>query len=165
MSLIRMWAQAEGITPAAVARLEMLLGVAGNSAMTDPASQGEPGSESRQQSLIRLEAGKRDDMLFWRNNVGAFRTDEGGFLRYGLANESQQMNDAIKSSDLIGIRRKTVTPQMVGSIVGIFTARECKKQDWKFRAGDKHAAAQKTFIDLVNSYGGDAAFATGPGTL
>lgn len=164
MSLIRMWAQAEGISPAAVARLEVLLGVAGNAALSDPAAAGEPGSESRQQSLIRLEAGRKDVLLF-RNNVGAFRTEEGGFLRYGLANDSKAMNDKIKSSDLIGLRKKLVTPQMVGSFVGIFTARECKKQDWKFRATDAHAAAQQRFIDLVNSYGGDAAFATGEGTL
>lgn len=164
MSLIRMWAQAEGVPAAAVARLEALLGIAGGTAMSDPAMAGEPGSESRQQSLVRLEASKKDVLLF-RNNVGAFRTDEGGFLRYGLANDSQQMNDKIKSSDLIGIRRKLVTPQMVGSVVGIFTARECKQEGWTFRPSDKHAGAQQTFINLINSYGGDAAFATGEGTL
>jgi len=164
MSLIRMWAQQEGIPPDAVARLEALLGVAGRAAMTDPDTSGEPGSESRQQSLIRIEAAKKDILLF-RNNVGAFKTDAGGWVRYGLANESDKMNARIKSSDLIGIERKTVTPQMVGSIVGIFTARECKKEGWVLRPGDAHAGAQKTFIDLINSYGGNAAFASGEGTL
>jgi hypothetical protein len=158
-----MWAQREGIDPAAIARLEALLGVAGGSAMSDPQSAGEPGSESRQQSLIRLEAAQKDVML-WRNNVGAAKT-ETGFVRYGLANESQKMNDHIKSSDLIGIRRVTVTPWMVGSTVGVFVARECKKDGWTFRESDSHARAQRTFIDLINSYGGDAAFATGPGSL
>ena len=164
MSLIRMWGQAEGIAPAALARLEALLGIAGTNAMNEPSASGEPGSESRQQSKIRLEASKKDVLLF-RNNVGAFRTDEGGFLRYGLANDSQAMNDKIKSSDLIGIRKKVVTLAMVGSTVGIFTARECKKEDWKFRPNDKHAGAQLNWINLINSYGGDAAFATDEGTL
>jgi hypothetical protein len=163
MSLIRMWGAAEGIAPAALARLEALLGIAGLTAMRDPEAAGEPGSESRQQSLVRLEAAEKD-VLLWRNNVGACKTDT-GFLRYGLCNDSERMNEAIKSSDLVGIRKVFVTPQMVGSTVGVFTARECKKQDWKFSESDKRAVAQLKFINLVNSYGGDAAFATGQGTL
>lgn len=164
MSLIRMWGARNGVPAAALAELEGLLGIAGRAAMNDPEAAGEPGSESRQQSLIRLEAAKKD-IILWRNNVGAFKTDEGGYVRYGLANDSQQMNERIKSSDLIGIRRKVITPEMIGSVVGVFVARECKKETWTLRPADKHAAAQKTFIDLVNSYGGDAAFATGEGSL
>ena len=164
MSLIRMWGAKHGIAPAALAELESLLGVAGHAALSDPSASGEPGSESRQQGLIRLEAAKKDVLLF-RNNVGAFESPGGGWVRFGLANDSERMNAAIKSSDLIGLRRVTITPQMVGSIVGVFTARECKHEGWQYKPSDKRAMAQKTFIDLVNSYGGDAAFATGPGTL
>lgn len=164
MSLIRMWGMKHGIAPFALEELEGLLGIAGRAALTDPTSAGEPGSESRQQSIVRLEASQKDVLLF-RNNVGAFKTDEGGYVRYGLANDSAKMNDRIKSSDLIGIRRKVITPAMVGSVVGIFTARECKREGWVLRPSDKRAAAQQTFINLINSYGGDAAFATGGGTL
>ena len=164
MSLLRMWGTRNGVSRAALAELEGLLGIAGRAALSDPEAAGEPGSESRQQSLIRLEAAKKD-IILWRNNVGAFKTDEGGYVRYGLANDSQAMNERIKSSDLIGIRRKVVTPEMLGSVVGVFVARECKKEGWTLRASDKHAGAQQTFINLVNAYGGDAAFATGEGSL
>ena len=114
-------------------------------------------SESGVQSLIRLNA-SRIGIRLWRNNVGAYKTDEGGWVRYGLCNESKQMNERVKSSDLIGIRSLTVTPEMVGTVVGQFVAREMKKPLWKFRESDKRAVAQKRYIDLVNRMGGDASF-------
>jgi hypothetical protein len=159
-----MWGSKHGIAPAALLELEALLGVAGRAAMPVIAEEGKPGSEARTQSQVRLEAAKLD-ILLWRNNLGAFKPETGGFVRYGLANESPQMNDKIKSSDLIGIRSKIITPAMIGSKVGIFTAREMKEEGWHFHPNDAHERAQKTFIDLVNSYGGDACFATGAGTL
>lgn len=164
MSLIRMWGAKHGIGAAALAELENLMGIAGTSALTDPTAQGEPGSESRQQSLIRLAAAKRDILLF-RNNVGGAMLDNGSFIRFGLANDSDKMNDNIKSSDLIGIERVTVTPQMVGGTLGVFTALECKRLDWKFRPSDKHSAKQKVFIDLINAYGGRAKFIQRPEDL
>lgn len=163
MSLLRMWGARHGIAPAALAELESLLGIAGRAAMGEPDLDGGEGSEARQQSLIRLEAAKRDILLF-RNNVGAGDTGK-GFVRWGLANESDKMNERIKSSDLIGIERVTVTPAMVGSIVGIFTALECKRRSWQFRETDKHSAAQLRFIDLINSYGGRARFIQRPEDL
>lgn len=163
MSLIRMWGTRHGIPSVALVELESLLGVAGRAALADPSAAGEPGSESRQQSLIRLEAARRD-ILLWRNNVGAAKT-ETGFIRYGLANESDKMNDKIKSSDLIGIERVLITPAHVGSHFGVFTALECKKQGWAYRPNDAHATAQLTFINLVNSYGGRAKFITSPEEL
>ena len=47
---------------------------------------------------------------------------------------------------------------------GQFVARECKKEGWKF-SGDKHEAAQLAFINFVNARGGDARFASGPGSF
>jgi hypothetical protein len=163
MSLIRMWGAQEGVSPAALARLEALLGVAGLTAMGEPAEAAGV-SEARTQSEVRLEAAQKD-VLLWRNNVGAFEAPGGGWVRYGLANDSERMNAAIKSSDLIGIRRRVITAEMVGSTVGVFTARECKRPSWTYRESDTRARAQRVFIDLVNSYGGDASFANGTGTL
>jgi hypothetical protein len=120
-------------------------------------------SEAAVQNNVRLEAGRKGVRLF-RNNVGATYDKEGNFIRYGLANESSQMNKAIKSSDLIGIRPILVTPQMVGYRVGVFVAREVKRGDWRY-AGDPAEQAQLNFIQLITSLGGDAAFATGEGTL
>lgn len=103
-------------------------------------------SETQVSDEIRLEAAKRD-IMFWRNNVGVTENPEGRVIRFGLANESARMNKRIKSSDLIGI--------MSG---GIFIAVETKREGWKFRASDKRAVAQLTFIELVRRYGGIAGF-------
>lgn len=56
-------------------------------------------------------------------------------------------------SDLIGFRVVTVTPEMVGQRVAIFTAIETKSS-----AGHKDAD-QRTFIDGVRKQGGIAGFA------
>lgn len=117
----------------------------------------EKSSESRNQSEIRLNASRAGSRL-WRNNVGAFKSPEGAWVRYGLCNESKRQNEHIKSSDLIGIRPLVVTPEMVGTRVGQFVAREMKESGWRFRESDSRAVAQKRFIDMVNRMGGDAAF-------
>ncbi len=53
---------------------------------------------------------------------------------------------------------------MVGSRFGQFLAREVKKPGWKYR-GTAEERAQLHFINLVNTAGGDAAFATGRGMI
>ena len=115
------------------------------------------------QNLVRLEA-SRKGLRLWRNNVGAAYMRDGTFLRYGLANETKAMNETIKSSDLIGIRRIVITPDLVGYTIGQFTSREVKHSEWLY-TGTPHEKAQKAWNDLILSFGGDAAFATGDNTL
>ena len=109
--------------------------------------------ESAVTSHIRLEAAKLNVAL-WRNNCGGFYDDTGRFIRYGLGSEAE-----LASSDWIGIRPVLITPEMVGSVVGVFTAVEMKAENWRFNKNDKHLLQQKKFIDIVNSYGGMAGFA------
>lgn len=158
------WATYWHVPPAAVEDLRTRLGMDGRLAMAHPKRADEGASESRVQSAVRLEASGKDVLLF-RNNVGALLDDRGVPVRYGLANESKAMNEAIKSSDLIGIRRVTITPELVGRVMGQFVARECKHGAWRFSPTDRHEAAQLAFGNLVMSYGGDFAFAPGVGTL
>lgn len=120
-------------------------------------------SESAIQSLLRLEASQKGCRL-WRNNVGALYTKEGNFIRYGLANESSAINKVIKSADLIGIRPIKITPDMIGKTIGQFLSREIKKPNWKY-TGNSREQAQLAWINLINSLGGDACFATGEGTI
>lgn len=151
----------------AIRELELKLGIAGRAALAQagvPVPDGPAGSEGRQQTIVQIEAAKQD-IILWRNNVGAFESATGQWVRYGLANESKQMNAAIKSSDLIGIRKRYITPDMVGSTIGQFVAREMKEEAWIFSAKDKHCGAQKVFNDLIVAYGGDACFCTGPGSF
>lgn len=163
--ILRTWAARHGVSFNAVLELEQLLGVAGRQALTVPADDAYGGaSESRQQSLIRLEAAEKGVDLF-RNNVGALKDARGIPVRYGLANESKKQNELIKSADLIGWRTITIQQQHVGQLFALFTSREAKHEGWVCDPHDPHTAAQITWMNLVNAGGGDAAFATGPGTL
>lgn len=115
------------------------------------------------QNIIRLEA-SRKGLRVWRNNVGACMDGKGNFIRYGLANDSEKMNNVIKSSDLIGLRPLTIEQHHVGQIVGQFVAREVKAGNWSY-IGTAREEAQLRFLELVVSLGGDAAFANSEGTL
>jgi hypothetical protein len=122
-----------------------------------------PGSEGYVQSTVRLEAARKG-LRLWRNNVGALLDSRGVPVRYGLANDSQQLNKVVKSGDLIGWRSLLITPAHVGSRIAQFVSRECKRPGWKF-TGDDHERAQLRWAEAVMSDGGDACFASGEGTL
>lgn len=152
------WAITWGVPFEAIADLRQQMGTI---AMDGPIKEGE--SEGAVQTRVRLEASTKGCRL-WRNNVGAVHTAEGSFVRYGLANDSKQMNDRIKSSDLIGIRPIRIKPQHMGQVIGQFLSREIKPAEWQYM-GTKREAAQLKFLELVISMGGDAAFASDDNTL
>ena len=115
-------------------------------------------NESSVQQYIQLTAPEEQTILM-RNNSGALKDLTGRIVRYGLGNVSKKQNDTIKSSDLIGIRTITITQEMVGKQVGVFTAIEVKSSDWKM--GKKPTArekAQQNFLDWVFMRGGMAGF-------
>ena len=120
-------------------------------------------SESGVLSDIRLEASQCGCRL-WRNNVGATYTKRGDFLRYGLANDSEALNKAVKSADLIGIKPVFITPAHVGTIIGQFISREVKHPAWSY-TGNERERAQLAWAEIINELGGNACFATGRGTL
>jgi len=155
---LNLWAIKWGVPFEAVEDLRRQMGAIN----TDPPLiHGE--SEAAVQVRIRLEASLKGGRL-WRNNVGGAYTDTGQFIRYGLANESKQMNDKIKSHDLIGLRPVQITATHVGHTIGQFVSREAKPANWKY-AGTPREVAQLRFAELVIALGGDAAFATSEGTL
>lgn len=152
------WAIKWGIPVEAIEDLRRELGAIS----TDPKPvAGE--SEAAVQTRIRLEMSRKGGRIF-RNNVGAMMDDNGNFIRYGLCNDSKQMNQLIKSSDLIGIRPVTITQNHVGQVIGQFVAREVKAANWSY-TGSKREEAQLRFLELVIAMGGDAAFANREGTL
>lgn len=112
--------------------------------------------------IVRLEASEKGIRLF-RNNVGATYTQDGSFLRYGLANESTQLNSVLKSADLIGIHPVVIEPWMVGGTIGQFVSRECKMSHWKYTGTDREKA-QVAWRDLIRSLGGDAEIVTEKGS-
>ena len=114
--------------------------------------------ESASASHIRLDAAKLNIDL-WRNTVGALLDLTGRPVRYGLCNENKQQNERVKSSDLIGITPVVITQEMVGRVIGVFTAVETKASDWHMIPSDKRALAQETFHNIVRKAGGYAGFA------
>lgn len=102
----------------------------------------------------------------WRNNSGAYKDIAGRLVRYGLANDSAQLNKEVKSSDLIAITPVQAYVQSLGwTTLGVFTALECKPSDWVYRESDARAVAQLKFHDIVRQHGGFAGFVTDPADI
>lgn len=121
-------------------------------------------SEEDTQNRLRVAIGGMDGFL-WRNNSGALKDAKGRWIRYGLANDSQQRNATYKSSDLIGLVPRLITPQDVGKTIAQFIAIEVKRPDWHMVPSDKRAAAQWEFLKDVGARGGIASFITHPDQL
>jgi len=146
------WAARYRIAPDALAALAELW-------PTDPADSSTTSSEASVVAARRLAASQRGARA-WRNNVGAYVDERGNHVRYGLANDSAQLNKRVKSSDLIGIEPVLITPDMVGATIGRFFAEECKRPGWRY-TGTEREVAQLAFLRLVNALGGRGEFTTG----
>ena len=158
MMNLNQWAIKHGVPFAAVEDLRLILGTVD----TDPSPQlGE--SEAAIQTRVRLEASRKGGRL-WRNNVGVLKDINGTPVRYGLCNESKQMNTKIKSSDLIGINPIRITPAHVGQLIGQFVSIEVKAGAWHYDDTPRERAQLK-WLKLIMSLGGKAAFANREGTL
>lgn len=101
-------------------------------------------SEAVIQQQIRLAAGSVGSTLF-RNNVGSYKDPTGRWVQYGVCNPG--------GSDLIGWTPVTVTQDMVGKQIAVFTAVEVKSQR------GTPTQPQITFIDAVTKAGGFAGIA------
>jgi len=100
-------------------------------------------SETDLQQRIRLALGTRPDLRLFRNNTGTLPDPRTGRpVQFGLARGS---------ADLIGYRTVTITPEMVGQRVAIFTSLEVKTPTGRIRP--EQANWQRT----VSSAGGIAA--------
>lgn len=154
------WAIRHGVSLQALQELQGIFGMHGSH---DLPSNVKGTSEAAVQAVVRLEAARNGVRLF-RNNVGALIDSRGVPVRYGLANDSKQVNDVMKSSDLVGWRPLIIGPQHLGTCVAQTVLRECKKVGWYY-TGDAHEQAQLNWLMLGTKDGADAAFCTGEGTL
>jgi len=154
------WAARHGVSMQAIHELQALFGMHGGHTMP---SKAVGVSESAVAAVLRLEAARKGVRLF-RNNVGALPDARGVPVRYGLANESKQMNEKIKSADYIGWRRMLIEQHHVGTMLAQFVSREAKEVGWHY-TGTTREKAQLAWAQLVTVDGGDAAFCTGEGTL
>lgn len=135
-------------------------------AIARPLSEGDTSERIKQ---AYWQPGKR----LFRNSVGALVDKVGRLVRFGLANDSKQMNELLKSADRIGWTTVLITPEMVWTHVAVFTSVEAKKEGWTPpKPGPEkihgriteygHFAAQKRWADLVNREGGIAGFMSDP---
>ena len=100
-------------------------------------------TEQQIQQHIRLACGKGDCRLF-RNNTGTLKDANGRPVQFGLCKGS---------SDLIGWRTITITPDMVGKQVAIFTSIEVKTPTGRVQP------EQQQWLDAVQAAGGVAGVA------
>lgn len=156
--VIHEWARRHAISHAALSELAQIMGVES----TEHVSEGN-GPETKVQEAARLRASKMGWRL-WRNNKGVLKNDYGTPVRFGLVNDTKELGERVRSSDLIGIRPVIITPDMVGTTLGQFVAREIKKEGWKY-TGTAREKGQLTFGEIVTSLGGDFKFWNGSGEL
>ena len=95
-----------------------------------------------------LLAASRMGWRLFRNNCGVDITRG---VRYGIANPG--------GADLIGWQTVTITPDMVGQRVAVFTAVECKSPK------GKTSPEQDNFLRQVTAAGGVAILAKSPDDL
>jgi hypothetical protein len=100
-------------------------------------------SEQRIQQEIRLAVSKGHTRVF-RNNTGTLRDANGRPVTFGLCKGS---------ADLIGWRTVTITPEMVGQQVAVFTSIEVKTATGRLRP------EQQQWLDAVQAAGGIAGVA------
>jgi len=95
-------------------------------------------TEHQIQQQIRLTCSTGSTRLF-RNNTGTLRDQHGRPVSFGLCKGS---------ADLIGWRTVTVTPEMVGQQVAVFTSIEVKAASGRLRP------EQRQWLDAVQAAGG-----------
>jgi hypothetical protein len=80
----------------------------------------------------------------YRNNTGTLRDQNGRPVQFGLA---------VGSADLIGWTTRTITPDMVGQQVAVFTSIEVKSATGRLRP------EQRQWLEAVQAAGGIAGVA------
>jgi hypothetical protein len=103
-------------------------------------SSGKVGQVTEQsiQQHIRLTCSTGSTRLF-RNNTGTLRDQHGRPVSFGLCKGS---------ADLIGWRTVTITPEMIGTQVAVFTSIEVKTATGRLRP------EQQQWLDAVQAAGG-----------
>ncbi|QZI87827.1 hypothetical protein SIPHO054v2_p0026 [Vibrio phage 103E44.1] len=104
------------------------------------------------------------NMKMFRNNSGMLPNPDTGIpVRFGLGNESAKLNKELKSGDLVGFSEITVTPEMVGKKMAVFTNIEVKSLGFVIKDvynKNSREYAQNEFNKLVTNANGIAGFAS-----
>ena len=113
--------------------------------LRDSADDSVANAETTLQQQIRLALGTHPQTRLFRNQVGSLPDPRTGRLvTFGLARGS---------ADLIGWRTVTITPDMVGQQIAVFTSIEVKTPTGRIRPD------QTAWLDAVQAAGGIAGVA------
>ena len=127
--------------------------------------------ESRASDKVRLAASSLGARIF-RNNTGVLYDKNGTPVFFGLGNEpkkieGKRLNQHFKFGDFIGATPVTITPNMVGQTIAVFTNIEVKPEGKLLptlsKAGrnpKSREGLQLKAINMVKDWGGIAGFAT-----
>lgn len=123
--------------------------------------------EAKASQVVRLRATAWGCRVF-RNNSGVLMNEVGIPVRFGLGNESKAINKELKTGDYVGWTPVTITPEMVGKTLAVFTNLEAKPEGFIHRESynkNQREFAQNKFNELVNCAGGIAGFACNDGDV
>lgn len=154
---LEQWAKRWGVQHAAIVELAQMARACADTYDVPEPKRGDD-SEAAVMSECRIYSNNYGRL--WRNNNGALKDANGRLVRYGIANDTKEMNKSFKSSDLIGLRPILIGPEHVGRVIGQFWAVETKERGWLWR-GTPEEKAQLAFGLFVRSMGGRFTFANG----
>lgn len=98
-----------------------------------------------------------------RNNSGACMDAKSGTqIRFGLGNDSAQLNAVYKTPDGVGVVPIVIQPHHVGRVFGVALHLEDKAHGWTYKASDKRAEAQMNHLSEFAAMGAITGFVTDP---
>lgn len=121
-----------------------------------------PETKAREQVLLR--ANQWGCRLF-HNNSGVAYTENGRPVFFGLGNVGKKKQEDIRTPDDVGWTQVTITPDMVGKTVAVFTAIDSKKFGFEPKqeySKNTREYGQNKFFNQVKAAGGIAGFASCP---
>lgn len=112
--------------------------------------------------VVLLRVGQYRSRMF-KNNTGVAYTENGRPVFFGLGNDGKKDDDSIRTPDDVGWTTITITPEMVGKEVAVFTAIDSKKLGFVVKSDYTKGTreyGQNKFFNLVLKSGGIAGFAS-----
>lgn len=117
--------------------------------------------EAKAKDTVLLRANQWGSRLF-KNNSGVAFTEGGRPVFFGLGNEGKKSETDIRTPDDVGWTEITITPEMVGKKVAVFTCIDSKKLGFvvkpNYTVGTREYGQNKFFQQVINA-GGIAGFA------
>jgi hypothetical protein len=118
--------------------------------------------EAKAKEVVRLRANQWGARLF-TNNTGVAYTEQGRPVFFGLGNDGVKDSESIRTPDDVGFTIVTITPEMVGKKIAVFTAIDAKKLGFVLKdtyPKGSREYGQKKFFDIVINANGIAGFAS-----